>query len=109
MKLLHIATEKCPDCPSRVTLETQHNQHTNGHWNETRKFACGFEVAYSPNSLRESTTAECKKGPKFTLVESKRKEAGDKLIALLKDLDVDDNFKAPLYREIEYRSRRGWY
>ena len=38
---------------------TRSHQHTNGHWNESREYACGRRDEYSPNFMSISTTSLC--------------------------------------------------
>jgi predicted RNA-binding Zn-ribbon protein involved in translation (DUF1610 family) len=45
----HIKDEVCPQCGSAMVGESRGNRHTNGNWNEYRRFDCGLRLHYSPN------------------------------------------------------------
>ena len=59
--LEHIKENICPTCgEKRIEIDTKYSQHTNGHWNETRKFKCGYMLHYSPNYIRVEVKEHCK-------------------------------------------------
>ena len=71
MQLLNIKEEVCPTCKARAVKETQDNQHTNGHWSETRTFKCGCKIAFSPNFMRSAVRYPCPNSPKHNIGERK--------------------------------------
>ena len=88
MKLLFVKTDRCPVCGCDVVIrediesttiggKTGIREHSNGGRWETRTFACGYRVGYSPNYMREEAEGKCSCDP--DLVEQKRKRDAAKL------------------------------
>ena len=102
MDLDHITYSVCPTCGSMPIAETKDRQHCNGHWNESRRFACGFKVEYSPNFKKESITTNCPQSNEMITFKQKREVAKQKLEKYILRLDVDDSFKLKVMDVIQY-------
>lgn len=101
MDLQDIKQVSCPDCGcTDVVSERRENCHINGHWNEYKKFSCGFEYHFSPNHMKALKERECTKSSTFVAREEKRKEAHRKLKNYINKLDVDDKYKEKLQRDV---------
>ena len=66
MELRYIKTKQCPDCgctdivaEELDTLYHQISEHSCGQRWETRRFACGYAVKYTPNFHAEEQESEC--------------------------------------------------
>jgi hypothetical protein len=95
----------CPDCGcKRIRKAVKENQHTNGHWNESVEFTCGFTIAFSPNfvshGVHESKPCEDTIEHKEKL--SKRRAFKTKLKAYIKRSSIDEDFKKSVLRTFEY-------
>lgn len=100
MELLRIIPTECPVCGSRVQSEKQYSRHTCGDWNEDRIFECGCEIHFSPNFQRDEVKRLCPQHPEILTLRKNRKEARRKLVNYVNRLEVDDNFKTSLLRNI---------
>lgn len=89
MNFKNLKTKACPFCGAEAVeegLETSSfdgtpKQHINGQRWETRRFACGYGVQWTPNFERETTFGECKHDP--TIVDRQKKY--DALILSLRE------------------------
>lgn len=93
LNLSHLNKSSCPTCGSRLVREEQDSQHSNGQWNESQVFACGFSHAYSPNFERVRVAKECPKHPTACKKQRKRELVRDSLSKMLEQADVDEEFK----------------
>ena len=93
MKLIHIKEEKCPICGAIITEEITHNKHTNGLWNERRKFKCGHILAFSANGRQVRTSKHCPNNPVVIKEKEKAQKAIEKAIKFFERIDVDILFK----------------
>ena len=90
--LKSIKIKNCPICGcNKIKKELKENQHTNGFWNEYRKFECGYETYFSPNFMLESETNKCKFDPDENRKYQKRKFIGNKIIKLMKNKKMNEN------------------
>lgn len=107
MKLTHILEEVCPICGSEPVQESRKNRHTNGHYNESRKFSCGLEIVFSTNFMRteHSQYCVCSNDQKEILRKKKMQEAAAKLIQYIEQLDCDDDFKEDIVSTVEAKCR----
>lgn len=102
MKLTQIKEEYCSDCGSRVVAESQDRQHTNGHYNESRRYACGKEVAFSPNFMKVEVENPCPKSSKERAIKEKRKRASKKIIDMVNKLKIDKEWKKQILNSMKY-------
>lgn len=102
MNLKHIKETKCPHCGARVTVEKQRDKHCNGHWNESRIFACGCELAYTPNYKSTREVSECTQCDMYKSREKIRKKAIERLCGYISKMRVDSDFKETLLKKIRY-------
>lgn len=104
MNLQNLTTDKCPFCDGEVVeegLETsafdgRPKQHVNGQRWETRRFACGYVIQWSPNFERETELGECKHDP---LIIDRQKKYDDLILALREKIEtstVDEETKKRL-------------
>lgn len=93
MEMHHLKDEQCYECGSRTVGLTQTDQHTNGMWNETRKYACGLHLRFSPNFKRVETIDRCPKDQEEQQMHAKRLKAKNTIAAMVRTLDVDNGFK----------------
>lgn len=63
MELTKIKDETCPLCNGLAIVDKKENQHTNGLWNETRIFSCGYHLKFSPNYMTVSVVSSCPNDP----------------------------------------------
>jgi hypothetical protein len=59
MKLVHLDYAACPSCGIHVRSELSSDRHSNGHWNEEVRFACGSVITWSPNLFKEWVSYPC--------------------------------------------------
>jgi len=102
MDLTYITHAVCPDCHGVVTAESRDNRHTNGEWNESRKFECGARVVYSPNFRTESFKVSCPHTQEVMEKTRLRREAKDRLEKYIKKMAVDDAFKDEVWMYVKY-------
>ena len=96
MDIKHIKDTKCPICNSEVDDESIRSKHTNGEWNEYRKFRCGYRLHFSPNFTKVDVIGTCSKDPKVMEMYKKRNKAMLNLLKYISKLDIDDKFKETL-------------
>lgn len=106
MNLVHISTEKCPICGSFACAESievderagrrEVRTHTNGGRWERRRFACGYELTYSPNMSLVEPTRECELSPEYKARFERRATAKKMAAVFIENLDVDADFKRHL-------------
>ena len=100
MNLQHITQEICPICSSTPVAETKKSQHCNGQWNESRRFACGCCIEYSPNFQRSTVVIQCPQHPEAIAKKNNRQSAKKKVIAFIYTLSCDDHYKEALLRAV---------
>ena len=93
MNLQLIKDEVCPECRSEVVAESCLNRHCNGQGFEVRRFACGCELAWSPNFERMEVNSRCPKRPDAVARRAKRSAAFEAIQKAVAALDVDDEWK----------------
>ncbi len=103
MKLKHIKEENCVECGSLVVTETQNMQHTNGKFNEERRFACGRTIHYYPNFDKIiKVLAQCSQSKAMYLRNKKRARLYEKLIVFIDSSKVDNEYKEALKSKIRF-------
>mgnify|MGYP000653837852 CR=1 FL=1 len=102
MQLNHITQNACSQCRREPVAETKDNQHTNGEWNESRRFECGASITYSPNFRVEQVVVACPHSQEETLKTKQRQTAKDRLEKYIMKMDVDNEFKADLWGRVEF-------
>jgi hypothetical protein len=104
MHLEDIKDEVCPICGSEAIYEQKKLKHSNGHWNESRRFACGAQIDFIPNFMRSelSKLYQCKNDPDYIEMLSKRKKAKKSLQSYIEELDVDDDFKKQITKILSH-------
>lgn len=101
MNLRHIKQDVCPDCGSPIFSESREpRNHSNGDSFETRTFACGRILEWSPNFQKLLTRGKCTKCPAFKQEEEKRKAAAEAIKEFILKLDVDEIYKKILLSEL---------
>lgn len=106
MELKQITEQICPVCGASAVAETKDKQHTNGHWNESRSFACGLKLEFSPNFMRteKSKYYLCKNDP-VTIAERARNEVAlRKLTQYISRLNVSPDFRSDLTDAVRYNA-----
>ena len=93
MTLEYIKAETCPICQARTVSESCTSVHSNGQGFEKRSFACGMELAWSPNFNRLETSQQCPKDVNVVNTRKKEVEAKEALLELLETLDVNEKWK----------------
>ncbi len=102
MQLEHIKIEVCPDCGAKPIREEKDRQHTNGHWNESRRFACGADLSYSPNFKSIKVETECPTNPNRLHFLAARKKALENVRKVMAKQKCDDIFIQRMLSNIEY-------
>lgn len=102
MQLKLIPHETCPTCGAVTVQESCRGHHCNGQGFEHRSFACGCELRWSPNFERLEVNTPCPKHPDEKNKVQKRQAAREAIHALVDTLDVDDDWKARLKRDIQF-------
>ena len=92
---------KCPTCGAAIKSQCQHDLHTCGQWNEEMEFQCGCTIQWSPNYGREVERTACPRLPAAVEKKKKRNDAKEDLVKYIAKLDVDDDYKDRLRREVE--------
>ena len=100
MILQEILEQTCATCRARPVMESVEGMHCNGHYFETRKFACGRTIRFVPNFREMRVSAECPNHPDVQLQEGKREKAREAIQEFIDGLDVDDDFKSSLSRNL---------
>jgi len=99
--LMHIEHFTCPECGAKCTESRETQQHSNGEWNEYRKFECGFILHYSPNFMRVCVDSPCTRSEAARAMFNKRVAADLKLRKVITKLDVDDDFKRQIHKALK--------
>ena len=103
MELKEIQTKNCPDCGSICISETRENPHTNGHYNEYRKFKCGKELHFVPNYMKVIESSPCTKSKYFKQKIALESALIEKITSLINsDETVSEKFKEQLLLSIAY-------
>jgi len=98
----HITTPLCTICGCKdITKIIKEQQHTNGHWNETLKFACGRKWYFSPNSMETTELSPCKRNSEYQKMIIQRKATYKNLIRYVKKLKTDKVYKDRILYDIE--------
>lgn len=107
----NIRTTSCPVCGcTTVVIESVETEldrpvirhHCNGGQWENRKFACGYEVRYVPNFLKEERVAMCKKDPELIGLKQKTDSLKQTLFELIGESDLPDHMKKRFSDNIKY-------
>lgn len=94
MKLEMINNEVCPDCLAVAKVDRKEpHRHSNGQPFESREFACGCILDWSPNFNMLRTIKPCPNTQEQQEYKAKRRAVKEKIEALLAKADVDDYFK----------------
>lgn len=94
MKLTMIKPEVCPDCASITVMEAcEERRHCNGQPRESRKFACGCTLSWSPNFSSLVVDRACPKSVEEVEKAVKRQKVARIIEGLLEKSDVDNDFK----------------
>ena len=101
MQLNEISEEVCETCGAPPTQETKINRHCNRHWNESRTFACGRKVRFSPNLLRIEVDSECPNHPEEKSRRTMHKRWKEGLLNHIKRSKTSEDFKAKALRALE--------
>lgn len=104
MKLNNINQETCHHCGAQAVSEYKSEKmHCNGTSEETRRFACGCVLRYSPNFQEVTETNECEKSQRFKEKETLKLERVDRTIRYMrKTLKMS---KSEILESIEYFRR----
>lgn len=103
MLLRDIRIIKCPYCGcSNIIREMSEKLHTNGHYNEYRRFECGYELWFSPNFMKIKLIGECLNDPVRKEIIKHRELAVEKLVRYIKSkrFNVDHEFKNNLILKV---------
>src|SRR5512139_1698269 len=107
MQLQHIKTERCPKCLTTIIVNETVNYdplrgeictHTNGGRWETRVFACGFSVHWTPNFRIEEERSECKMDAAYAKKQQAREAARRAVQDFIDTLQVDADYRDHLKR-----------
>jgi len=102
MQLRHIKAETCPTCGAEAVYEERDTRcHANGTRGESRQFACGLKLSYSPNYQEVRTCRQCDNDPELVAKRTARDAAADKITAFVNKLDVDDAYKKAVLKELD--------
>lgn len=96
MNLKEIQEQTCETCGAIPVMESVEVMHCNGHYFETRKFACGRTIRFIPNYMEIRVSSECPSHPDIQSQEGKREKAREAIQDFIGGLDVDDDFKSSL-------------
>jgi hypothetical protein len=106
----HIDYSACPDCGAEFVefgRETgvggKVNRHVNGGVREYIRFACGRKDEYIPNFLKIKTEYPCQNTPDAVEQRRKRGCAKVSLTTAIRALDVDDDYRHELARNLGVR------
>jgi hypothetical protein len=103
MKLIHIQQETCAECGARAVEQYQDRQHTNGQWNEARRFACGAKIEHNPNAAQTFMARVCPHAESEKRKVEARNMAKAKLQnSLIPNLDCDEQYKERLQYAIDH-------
>ena len=102
--LKEITTTSCPECGCKsVEQYTVKSLHTNGHWNESIKFTCGYNETFSPNFMKVIVDAgSCLWSEKSKQLKLSKDKELQKLLKYASKLKLDEKILAKIKREIEY-------
>lgn len=106
-----IKTTSCPVCGcTTIVLEsievevgstTVRTHCFGGQW-ETRKFACGYEVQYTPNFGKERKVISCKNDPKLIAIKQKTKDLKENILDMINGSDLPDYIKSRFSDNIQW-------
>ena len=102
MQLLYIKEEKCSCCRAEPKEERVGGWHAHKECGRTeeRTFECGRRLAYVPNFRRVEVRTECPQNPAEKEKTEKRNEALTRMKSYVNRLDVDQEFKDALKRQL---------
>lgn len=101
MNLENIKEIECPICKClEITEEIRTRKHTNGYWNQYRTFDCGMTLHFFPNCMKVYQKGRCKHDPEFIKRFKLRHQLKNKLIKVVKESDVDEEFAEELIERI---------
>jgi hypothetical protein len=100
--LQEITHKTCPGCGADMKEEGRKDKHTNGHYNEWRRFKCGAVIRWSPNFTAEHNNTLCPKSGAGKAIADRRLKAKDKLNTYVGKMDVDEAFKARVRESYRY-------
>lgn len=92
---------KCAECGAEMVAEKKEHKHTNGHWNEYRKFRCGRSLHFSPNFMTVEIEQECHKNPREKELAEARSTYKNYLLRIVNRSAIDETFKQALVDSIE--------
>lgn len=101
----HIKDLSCPHCNSRLDEEKRWSLHTNGHWNESKKFECGLLLHFSPNFMKVKEESPCRQSDDYIKSRKRRTTLLDKIEELVAQSDADEEFK----QKIRYWLPQGYH
>ena len=107
----NIKTTSCPVCGcTTVVMESVEveldrpvirSHSCGGQW-ENRKFACGYEVYYTPNFGKEDRTARCRSDPELIDLKKKTDRLRETFFDLIDESDLPDHIKERFTQDIQY-------
>lgn len=100
--LTRIEAVKCADCGADIVSESKDQQHTNGHWNEHRKFSCGGVLHFSPNFMKVLQETVCPKNAVQAAKVTARAQLISKLRTIITNAKVDPEYAAALQDRLNY-------
>ncbi|RLI63945.1 MAG: hypothetical protein DRO67_04890 [Candidatus Asgardarchaeum californiense] len=103
MELKYIKENSCSECGAMIVRESRNpHSHCNGTTRETRTFACGRVVSYSPNFERVEVDTVCPNSDKMKRREKLRCSLIEKLTDIVEKSKVDADFKRKIISHWDY-------
>ena len=93
MDLKEIKVSACPHCGADIVCERRYSKHTNGHYNEERRFSCGYTLTFSPNFMKTNITGECEQTIEYEEKMKKRRAFDERLKKYINKADIDQEYK----------------
>lgn len=106
-QLNHLKVAPCPHCNADIKRLIQGRKHSNGQFNETIEYDCGYDVSWIPNFSREVVSNKCKRTKDHLALVEKNKKAAIKLENYIKKLDCGEEFREKVLSDTKYA--RGYY
>lgn len=100
--MLKKITQTLCACGAGIEQESRERQHSNGNWNEFRKFKCGLTLTYSPNFDKLELANKCRHSKEAKAQEAKRERALESTNKHINSLNVDAAYRDKLLYALKY-------
>lgn len=101
MHIDNLPQTTCFVCGSKVIKYTVDNPGT-GYRTETAQYMCGLGIGFNPHFGTYYIESVCRNDSEYIISMEKRKAFIDQLNRLVRDADVDEQFRGLIYEKLEY-------